>query len=136
MRRRLPGAMVALAAGAMLTGCAPLVPVCPAIGFVNRGPVVIEVAPALAAATVAACIGDGCTPAALPLDGDGRGQMSPEPPYVRGTGLVSIDPGTNVRVVITGTDGVVVRDREIEIPYRSEGGSCPGPVSFQPVVVS
>lgn len=39
-----------------------MVPVCPAIGFVNPGPVTIEVAPALTVGEVAACFGDGCAP--------------------------------------------------------------------------
>jgi len=136
MTRRLAVALVALATTATLGACAPLVPVCPAIGFVNPGPVTIEVAPTLAAGAVAACIRTGCTPAPLPLDGDGRGEMPLERPYVRDPDAISIEPGTTVRVVITGRDGVVTQELEIEIPYTSGGGHCPGPVTFGPVVIS
>jgi len=136
MTRALPVALAALTTTAVLGACAPLVPACPAIGFVNPGPVTIEVAPALTVGEVAACFGDGCTPAPLPLDGDGRGELPLEPPYARDTDAMSIEPGTTVRVVITDRDGVVTRDLQIEVPYTSEGGSCPGPVTFGPVVIS
>ena len=136
MTRALPVALAALTTTAILGACAPLVPVCPAIGFVNPGPVTIEVAPALTVGDLAACFGGGCIPAALPLDGDGRGELPLDPPYVGDTSIVSIEPGTTMRVVITDRDGIVTRDLQVEIPYTSEGGSCPGPVTFGPVVIS
>lgn len=136
MTRRLPIAVAALLSTGLLGACGPLAPVCPAIGFVNPGPVTIEVSPALVVGEVAACVGDDCSPAALPLDRNGRGHMALSPPYVGDTSMVSIEPGTTVRVVITDRSGVIARDVQVQIPYTSEGGgSCPGPVSFHAVVI-
>ncbi|WP_036316566.1 hypothetical protein [Microbacterium sp. B24] len=137
MTPRFPLAAAALLTTGLLGGCGPMVPVCPAIGFVNPGPVTIEVAPALTVGEVAACFGDGCAPTPLPLGRDGRGRMPLAPPYLADTSVVSIEPGTTVRVVITDATGTVTRDVRAEIPYRSEGGGpCPGPVSFDAVVIS
>jgi len=136
MKRRLLLIVAALSATTMLSACAPLALACPAIGFVYDAPVALDVSPAvLGEGTIAACIGEGCVPAPLPVDSAGHAEMPQASPYQVGH-AIGIQPGTTARVVISGVDGTVLRDLEVEIPYTSAGGSCPGPVTFHPVVIS
>lgn len=137
MRGRALAAAVVCAAIGALTACAPGGIACPAIGFVYGDPVVLQISPELLGDGAAlACLGEGCDVAEVVLDGDGRGEIPQEPPYFPAD-TIGINPGDQVRVVITDGSGEIVRDEQVEIPYASEsGGLCPAPVEFQPVIVS
>lgn len=122
----------------MLTACAPPLVACPAIGFVYADPVVLEIsADLLGDGTVAACIGeDECEPAPVTPSTDGRWEVPQESPYAP-EDTIGLNVDSRIRIVITNGAGEVVKDEWMKIPStRTSNGPCPGPIEFQPVVVS
>lgn len=132
-----------IAAAAVLTGslaltaCVPLGIACPTIGFVYTAPVIIEISPDLVGnGSLAACLGEGCEPAPVAPVEAGKWEVPQEPPYVP-QDTIGIDPGARIRIAIVDAFGTTIRDEWFEIPYTSSSdGFCPGPVEFQPVVVT
>ena len=140
MRFRAIPATVVLVAAATLAACVPAVPppfACPAIGYVYTEPVKVEIGADLVGnGTVAACFGADCEPAAIAPNKDGSWEVPPEPPYIAAD-TIGLVPDAGLRLVITDGSGAVTRDEWFEIPYTTEShGLCPGPLEFQPVVVS
>jgi hypothetical protein len=127
---------VALLAAAPLSGC---VTACSAVGYGYTGPAVIEFAePPPAGAVVSACFGAGCAPSPLPApETQERWEVPQETPYSPADSFLAGDV-RELRVVVT-VDGAVVDDRVHDIPIHSEStgvfGQCPGPFSFEPVLV-
>jgi hypothetical protein len=125
--------VAALTAALALSGCA--LDACPAVGYQDTSPVRLRFLDSLPSdATVAACFGDGCDPAEVAADGDGRYAVS-QPPLSRGGAFGQL---TIVRVVVSA-NGAVIADATHDIPVRSEHtgmwGQCPGPWSYQPVKI-
>lgn len=132
--RALTAALL-LTATTMLAGCVPPGIACPAIGFVYADPVILEIDPdILADGTVAVCLGGECEPAPLTPTTDEQWQVPQEPPYAPDN-VLGLNAGDSVRIVITDSSGDVILDESREIPYTAQGGRCPGPIEFQPVVI-
>lgn len=116
-----------------MSGC--VLNACPAIGYVDSSPIAVVFERALPAdATVSACLGAGCVPAAVAASGDASYEVPQRAPYLDSD---PIQP-TTVRVVVA-TDEAVLHDAVHDIPIHSERtglwGQCPGPWSYEPVVV-
>lgn len=138
MRLPTTAAAAAVLAGSLaLTACVPPGIACPAIGFVYSAPVIIEASPDLVGnGSLAACLGDDCEPALVKPAEPGKWEVPQEPPYAP-QDTIGLDLGAGIRVVIVDASGATIRDEWIEIPYTSSSdGRCPGPVEFQPVVVT
>lgn len=127
--------MLAAVLAVGLSGCVGTA--CSAVGYIYTGPAVLEFNPPLdEEAGVAACFGAECEPAAIARGGDW--EVPQEPPFFESDVLV---PGAErmLRVVVTGPDGALVSDGVHEIPVVVERkgvfGECPGPFSFEPVVI-
>lgn len=121
-----------------LTACAPPLVVCPTIGFVYAAPVVVEIsADLLGGGTVSACIGgEDCEPAPVSPGRDGRWEVPQESPYAP-EDTIGLNVDSRIRIVITDGAGEVIRDKWMRIPSTgTTRGRCPGPIEFQPVVVS
>lgn len=123
-----------------LTGCTGgvVLDACPAIGYLYRGPAVVEFSePVPAAATVVACFGDDCTPSRIEPNGDDRWEVPQESPYL-GPGRIGDGSELSLRVVVTEGDHALV-DGLFVIPVVVERagifGQCPGPFRFEPVEV-
>ena len=135
--------MAAFVAAGMLalTGCAGGVNLtaCPAIGYLFDGPAVVRFEPVLpAAATVAACFGADCAPAAVAATSDRTWQVPQTPAYL-GSGLYGDGSDRTLRVVATdGERGLIDDGVEIPISVERTGifGQCPGPFRFEPVTVT
>lgn len=135
--RRGALAVTTLAAVATpLTGC--IAGACSAVGYGYSGPAIIEFGrPLPDAAVVSGCFGAECEPRPLLSTPEGRWEMPQQQPYLRedeiGAGLIQ-----EVRIVVVSEDSPP-DDRVHRIPIRSERtgvfGNCPGPFSFEPVVV-
>jgi hypothetical protein len=116
------------------TGCASL-GVCSTIGYIYTGPAVIEFSePLPPGASVAACFGADCEPAAVPrVVGDGV-EVPQEAPFSEVAGVETV-----VTVKITQGNGTLLDD-QFEIPTTTERtgclGQCPGPFHFEPIVIS
>lgn len=120
-----------------LSGCVGTA--CSAVGYIYTGPAVLEFSPPLDEGVgVAACFGAECEPAAIARGSEATWAVPQEPPFFESEVLV---PGEErmLRVVVTGSNGAVVSDGVHEIPIRVERtgvfGECPGPFSFEPVVI-
>lgn len=137
MWRRTTGAAALIAATTMVTACVPPGIACPAIGFAYTAPVELEIDPDLVSdGTVAACLPAGCEPVVVPADGNGRWLVPQEPPYT-GEEAIGLEPGNEVRVLITDNAGTIMKDGLWEIPYTpTSDGFCPGPVNFHPVEIT
>lgn len=138
--RRVIGSAVnaAMIAGVAisLSGC---VVACPAIGYGYWGPAVLEfTAPVSSSASIAACFGDGCTPADLARDDGQRWEVPQEAPYI-GDGVIG-GSVQSVRVVVTDDRGQTLSDQAYEIPVSVERtgvfGQCGGPFKFEPVRIT
>lgn len=131
----LSAALLTAAIG--LTACAPpILDACPAIGYVNDGPAVLETPTELPkGTTLAACFGTTCEAEPVPRTDGRRWEVPQEPPYLDASAVPL--GGPDIRVVITDAEGLVVADRVYEIPIRGERtgvfGQCPGPASYAPV---
>lgn len=123
-------AIVALAL--LLSQTSPRTWACPAMGYAYLGDVELVISPE--PALVAACFGEGCTPAAVTKNPDGRRLVPQSQPYlVPPVSVASIDVATTdasgdrfVRVLPIETESTG------EYPY---GRECGGPVRFKPVQV-
>lgn len=125
--------MAAVTAALALSGC--VLDACPAVGYQDTSPVRLRFLDALPTdATVAACFGEGCDPAEVTADGDGRYAV-PQPSLSPGGTFAQL---TTVRVVVSANDAVIA-DATHDIPVHSERtgmwGQCPGPWSYQPVEI-
>lgn len=120
-----------LAASTSLSGC---VGVCSTIGYINNDSTIVQFAEALPTdATVAACFGSDCEPAAVP-GADGKWVVPQVEPYLADATAVG---GRALLVVVTLGDGTVVHEEVHEIPLFVERtgwlGQCPGPASYEPL---
>jgi hypothetical protein len=105
---------------------------CPATGYAFTGDV--EMVFAREPASVAACLGEGCTPAPVTRSADGRWLVPQSAPY--------LDPAvsvTSVSVNAVNTSGARL-DRSLPIETEStgehpDGPECGGPFRFKPVKV-
>jgi len=106
--------------------------VCPAVGYAYTGDV--ELVFAHEPTSVAACFGEGCTPASVIRNPDGRWLVPQAGPYLAPP--VSV---TSVFVDAVDSSGVrVARVLPIETEPTGEhpdGPECGGPVRFMPVQV-
>ena len=133
---RFIGGAALLLGTTMMTACVPPGIACPAIGYVYTAPVIVEIGAGLDdGGIVAACLGEECEPAAIARNQDGVWEVPQEPPYTSAE-TTGLSPGDGIHIVITTGSGEVVRDEWVEVPYTGSGGFCPGPVEFQPVVIS
>lgn len=105
---------------------------CPAIGYIYTG--TVELVFFTQPESVAACFGDGCTPAPVTKDPDGKWLVPQSLPYL--TPPVSI---TSIYVEAAATSGArITRILQIETeptgeyPHGPDGG---GPITFKPVPV-
>ncbi|MGO4534191.1 hypothetical protein [Leifsonia sp. 2MCAF36] len=136
MRRsasRVTAAAAALAATLALSGC--VLDACPAVGYLDTSPVALAFEGSLPAdATVSACFGSDCEPAAVGAGAYGSHRVPQRAPYLK-SATVQL---TTVRVVVA-KDAEVLHDGVHDIPVRSErtglSGQCPGPWSYEPVEV-
>ena len=106
--------------------------ICPAVGHAYTGDV--ELVFAHEPTSVAACFGEGCTPAPVTRNPDGRWLVPQSAPYLMPP--VSV---TSVFVDAVDSSGVrVARVLPIETEPTGEypdGPECGGPVRFKPVQV-
>jgi hypothetical protein len=127
------GVLAALLALALLFGRVPGVTgVCPAIGYAYVGEV--ELAFSTQPESVAACFGDGCSPAPVTKAPDGKWMVPQSPPYL--TPPVS---ATSIYVEAVATTGARIA---LVLPIETEstgerpfGPDCGGPFRFKPVQV-
>jgi hypothetical protein len=125
--------LAAVLALALLFGRAPGVTgVCPAIGYAYVGEV--ELAFSTQPESVAACFGDGCSPAPVTNAPDGKWMVPRSPPYL--TPPVSV---TSIYVEAVATTGARIA---LALPIETEstgkhpfGPDCGGPFRFNPVQV-
>jgi hypothetical protein len=103
---------------------------CPAMGWAYGGDV--ELAFSSPPGSVAACFGEGCSPAQVVLSPEGKWLVPQSPPY--------LDPpvsGTFIHVEATDTAGHrIAGDLPIETESTGEhpfGPECGGPFRFRPV---
>ena len=135
-RRLVPvasGARAAIVALALLFSQTPARTwACPAIGYAYLGDVELVFSPE--PASVAACFGEGCTPAPVTKNQDGRWLVPQSQPYLAPP--VSV---TSIEVATTDASGDrFVRVLPIETESTGEypyGRECGGPVRFKPVQV-
>ncbi|MFP3465545.1 hypothetical protein [Leifsonia sp. SIMBA_070] len=137
MRRRTRRVTAASAAGLVaalaLSGCT--LNACPAIGYADTSPVALEFQGTLPPdATVSACFGSNCEPAAVRAGRDGSHRVPQRAPFLDST---TVQPAT-IRVVVA-TSAAVLHDAVHDIPVHSERtglwGQCPGPWSYEPVEI-
>jgi hypothetical protein len=106
--------------------------VCPATGYAFTGPV--ELVFAHEPASVAACLGEGCTPAPVAKSADGRWLVPQSAPYLAPTAnaiSVHLD-------AVDASDARVTRTLPVESESTGEypdGPACGGPFRFKPVQV-
>lgn len=127
------GACAAVVALALLFGRTPAgTGVCPAIGYAYLGDV--QLVFSQEPATVAACFGEGCTPAAVTKNPDGRWLVPQSQPY-----LVPPVSVTSIYVEAAVSSGArLARVLPIETEPTGEypyGKECGGPFRFKPVHV-
>lgn len=104
----------------------------PAVGYAYTGDVVLVFAHE--PTSVAACFGEGCTPAAVTRNPDGRWLVPQSAPYL-------ITPISVTYVFVDGADSSGVHAARV-LPIETEptgehpdGPKCGGPVRFKPVQV-
>jgi hypothetical protein len=136
MRIRAFAAAAVLTACVTLAGCVPPGIACPAIMYINSGPVVIEADPDLVGdGSLAACLGKDCDSALVAPTTPGVWNVPPEPPYAP-TDTDGVHPAEGIRVVIMDSAGETVRDEWLPVPYVEDApGPCPSPFTLQPVVL-
>jgi hypothetical protein len=115
-----------------LASCGSSSTVCPAVGYGYTGDV--ELVFAHEPQLVAACFGEGCTPAAVTKSPDGRWLVPQSAPYLLPP--VSV---TSIYVEAVGASGArMARALPIETEPTGEhpdGPECGGPFRFKPVPV-
>jgi hypothetical protein len=124
-----------VAASVMLAGCVPPGVACPAIGYVYAGPVLIDVDSSLLGGqgTVEACFGADCRVAPIERGADGLWVLPQKAPHTEAGGI-GLEPGAVVRVAVTRSGTTF--DHSVEVPYQATtDGWCPGPVTFETVVI-
>lgn len=108
---------------------------CPAVGYLNVSPVVLEASPGADVVTVAACL-DGagdCDPVPVDPVETGVWHVPQEPPFL------TSEPGNVVRVTARAwsSEDVVVLDRSLDVGRVQVDGpgwsECPGPFDYEPV---
>lgn len=136
-RSRHAAAAAVLLSTAILSGCSSLDVACPAILYMDSNPIEVRLGGALLdqEVAVAACFGEGCRVADIDPDDNGRWSVPQRPPYDSSDDRF-VGAGEYIRVVVTDPSGMVARDITVPIPYISEtDGPCPGPFTFEPVVI-
>lgn len=123
---------VAVLIATALTGCAPTI--CNAMGYVNVGPVELNVSGLPVAPTaVAVCFGDPCTPARVTPDRTGRWMVAQTSPYVQPANApIPID---QIRVVAVEPDQSI-SDRSYAIAHTPPRGGCDNTYELIPVRVT
>lgn len=106
--------------------------VCPATGYAYTG--AVELVFAKEPASVAACLGEGCTPAPVTKGTDGRWLVPQSAPY--------LDPALSVTSVYVEALGASGARNARSLPIITEstgehpdGPQCGGPFRFKPVKV-
>ena len=118
-----------------LTGCTVA---CPTIGYAYVGPAEIHVSDEFPDVTVVeACFGDPCQPALADRVQDRQWQVPQEEPFLSASSEVGAQQQT-IRVILKEGERVII-DGVYDIPVRVDRvgivGQCPGPFSYEPIMV-
>ncbi len=132
-RHAIVSGVAAIVVAVGLSGC--VLNACPAVGYLDTGPVELRFLSSLpSASTVSACFGGLCDPATVSADEDGIYRVPQRAPFLDSVTLQA----KIIRVVVEADDDVLT-DAVHEIPIRAERtglwGQCPGPWSYQPVEI-
>ncbi len=119
----------------MLTGCTQAPVACPAVGYVNLGPVELDLSGVPGVLSVSACYGinDHCTPVPVTRDSSGRWLVQQKPPFVQPANAPV--PIPRIRVVATRPDKSV-SDHFYEVGHTPPRGGCDNTYDLLPVKVS
>jgi hypothetical protein len=132
--RTLPGLMLAMLPALVLcvSGCTP--EVCPAAGFVNLGPVELDLSGLPAGTSVSACFGvsDRCEPVPVTKNSSGRWMVPQTPPFVQPDNAAV--PLLRIRVVAAKPDRSI-SDHLYGIEHTAPRGGCDNGYDLVPVKV-
>lgn len=108
--------------------------VCPAVGFVNLGPVELDLSGLAAGTEVSACFGvnDRCDPVAVTRDSNGRLMVPQTPPFVQPDNAAV--PLLRIRVVAAKPDHSI-SDQLYGIDHTPPRGGCDNSYDLIPVKV-
>ncbi|GAA4032906.1 hypothetical protein GCM10023063_15330 [Arthrobacter methylotrophus] len=128
MLAMLPALVVALSA----SGCTPAV--CPAVGFVNLGPVELDLSGLPAGTSVSACFGvnDRCDQVKVVRDSNGRWMVPQATPFVQPENAAV--PLFRIRVVAAKPDRSI-SDHLYGIEHTPPRGGCDNSYDLVPVKV-
>ncbi|SDP83068.1 hypothetical protein SAMN04487914_1508 [Arthrobacter sp. ok909] len=132
--RSLPRLLLTLLPALVLaaSGCTPTA--CPAVGFVNLGPVELDLSGLPAGTSVSACFGTGdrCDPVPVTRDGSGRWIVPQTPPFVQPDNAPV--PLPRIRVVAAKPDQSI-SDHQYGIEHTPPRGGCDNSYALLPVEV-
>ncbi|MGO4582954.1 hypothetical protein AB4Z38_03550 [Arthrobacter sp. 2RAF6] len=134
--RGLPGLMLAMLPAVVLalaaSGCTP--EACPAVGFVNLGPVELDLSGLPGGTTVSACFGvsDRCDPVKVTRDSSGRLMVPQTPPFVQPDNAAV--PLPRIRIVAAKPDHSI-SDHLYGIEHTAPRGGCDNTYDLIPVKV-
>lgn len=119
----------------MLVGCSSEKVACPAVGFVNLGPVELDLSGVPGALAVSACFGtnDRCTPVPVTRDSSGRWLVPQKQPFVQPANAPV--PIPRIRVVATRPDKSIT-DHFYTIEHTPPRGGCDITYDLIPVKVT
>lgn len=130
----LPALLLAILPALALSasGCTPTA--CPALGFVNLGPVELDLSGLPAGTKVSACFGvnDRCDPVAVTRDGSGRWMVPQTPPFAQPDNAAV--PLPRIRVVAAKPDRSI-SDRLYGVEHTAPHGACDSSYDLIPVKV-
>ncbi|XAS62572.1 hypothetical protein VUN84_09445 [Micrococcaceae bacterium Sec5.8] len=117
------------------SGCTPDPIVCPAVGFVNLGPVELDLSALPAGTSVSACFGvnDRCDPVPVTHDGSGRWFVPQARPYAQPDNAPT--PLPRIRVVAAKPDQSI-SDRLYAIGRTPPRDGCDNTYDLLPVRVT
>lgn len=115
-------------------GCTPTPTACPAVGFVNLGPVQLDLSALPGVRSVSACFGasDHCKPVPVARDSSGRWMVPQAQPYVQPDNAPT--PLPRIRVVAVKADRTS-SDRLYSIEHTPPRGGCDNTYNLVPVKV-
>jgi hypothetical protein len=132
--RSVPGLLLTMLPVLMLgmSGCTPTA--CPAVGFVNLGPVELDLSALPAGTSVSVCFGvnDRCEPVPVTRDSSGRWLVPQREPFVQPDNAPR--PIDRIRVVAVKPDGSI-SDRLYGIERTPPRGGCDNTYVLNPVKV-
>lgn len=132
--RGLPRLLLAMLPPLVLAASGCTQTACPAIGFVNLGPVELDLAAMPAGTTVSACFGvnDRCDPMPVTRDNSGRWTVPQKPPFVQPGNAPT--PLPRIRVVAAKPDQGI-SDQLYGIEHTPPRGGCDNTYDLIPVKV-